>query len=494
MKLKEQYLTMNTSRKNATRNTCLAASLLLTATLLGCDSSDDPEPSADPQPEELQGIWLKTGYGDILVVSENGADHYQFTQRGCLKADTLSNYDIAQVFINPELSNNQTVLTVTDYDGLVFNTRFERQTVLPTTCSGDTLITDDSPTTTFEHLWQLFNDYYAFFEERSVDWNALYAELRPQVDDTMNDEELFEVLKALLEPLDDGHVQLVIDEDPIDFVGYRGANRVIFDNYPLQTEYDDIQAYANAVGTTFKEIRASYLDVDSMHSVDGAVRDQVVLWGTIGEQIGYLRVASMAELSSEDADIQDDLEVINDIMATVMADLQNTSAMIIDVRANNGGEDALSLAIAGYFTDQRRLAVSKFTRSVSGATEPVEAYIEPANDTPYLNPLVVLQASDTASAAEIFLMAMSALPQTTLVGENSSGILSDILSKTLPNGWEIGLSNEVYLDSVGVNHEVNGVPPAITAPTFSLQAMEQGRDAAIDAALETLGYPELSRN
>jgi C-terminal processing protease CtpA/Prc len=173
-------------------------------------------------------------------------------------------------------------------------------------------------------------------------------------------------------------------------------------------------------------------------------------------------------------------------MTAIMVDLRSTNAMIIDVRVNHGGEDAFSLAIATYFTDQRRLAVSKFARSVFGATAQVEAYIEPANDTPYLNPVAVIGAPDTASAAEIFLMAMSSLPQTTLVGENSNGVLSDILSKTLPNGWEIGLSNEVYLDSVGVNHEVNGVPPTVTAPTFSLQAMEQGRDIAIDAALETL--------
>jgi hypothetical protein len=246
---------------------------------------------------------LNADYGDALVVTEKEADHYQFTQRGCLKAESLSNYEVAQLFINPELSNDQAVLTIKAPSWLAFDTRFERQNALPATCSGDTLITDSTPTATFEYLWQLFNDYYAFFEEHSVDWNAQYGELRPLVDDTMTDEELFDVIEALLEPLDDDHVLLVIDDEVYDFSEYRGANRVIFENFPLQTEYDDVQEYANAVSTIYKEIRASYLDAGSLKSVDGAGRDRV-LWNTIGEQVGYLRVASMSGLSSDAAGIE----------------------------------------------------------------------------------------------------------------------------------------------------------------------------------------------
>jgi len=186
------------------------------------------------------------------------------------------------------------------------------------------------------------------------------------------------------------------------------------------------------------------------------------------------------------------LDAINEIMQSAMADLSATDALVIDVRINDGGEDAVSLAIASYFTDQRRLALTRVARSHAGDTAPVEAYIDSANETPYLNPVAVIAAPDTASAAEIFLMAMSSLPQVTLVGENSQGILSEIFARTLPNEWVVTLSNEVFTDSMGLNHEVTGVPPQVNAPTFSLEAIAESRDAAIDAALETLGYPQLS--
>ncbi|MEJ2622096.1 MAG: S41 family peptidase [Candidatus Thiodiazotropha sp.] len=315
----------------------------------------------------------------------------------------------------------------------------------------------------------------------------------------MTNEELLEVIDKLLRPLDDGHVLLAVDDDLCDgddicnFEDYRGAERVIYENIPLQTDYDDLEEYTNAIVTNYKAIRASYLDSGSMNSVDGAESGQF-LWGTIGGVVGYLRVASMTGLSEDEFDAESDLPATKEIMTSILTDLKNTHAMIVDVRVNDGGEDAVGLTIAGFFTDQKRLAVSKFARPASGPTELVDAYIKPLNDTPYLNPVAVIGAPDTASAAEIFLMAMSLLPQTTLVGENSNGILSDILPKTLPNGWEVGLSNEVYLDANGVSHEVTGVPPAVTAPTFSLQAIEEGRDAAIDSALETLGYAELSRH
>ena len=479
----------NHRTRNSCRRICCTVLVLM---LVGCGSGASPD--AIPQPEALHGIWERKNYGDVLVVDENGAQLYQYTQTGCLSADFLSNGELAEIFNEVQLSADRMTLTSVPSDDPVFPLRLERLAVLPQTCTGNSLIVATTPTASFEHLWQTFADYYAFFGERGVDWQAQYAELRPAMDDDATDEELIALLTVLLEPLDDGHVQLNIDGDVIDFANFRGANRVIVETFPLQTEYNDIQQYADALSRTYKEIRASYLDPGSAKSVDGAKPDRF-LWGTIGQEVGYLRIASMTDLtvSGDGSDVRENLAAVDRIMPDVLADLQNTNAMIVDVRINSGGEDAVSLAIASYFADQRRLAISKRARSYLGETTEFDVYIEPANSTPYLNPIAVIGAPDTASAAEVFLMAMNALPHVTLVGENSNGVLSDTLIKTLPNGWEIGLSNEVYSDYLGVNYEVIGVPPDVPAETFSLEAMAQDRDAAIDAALTSLGYPALSR-
>jgi carboxyl-terminal processing protease len=66
---------------------------------------------------------------------------------------------------------------------------------------------------------------------------------------------------------------------------------------------------------------------------------------------------------------------------------------------------------------------------------------------------------ETISAAEILTMCLRALPNVTHIGEATRGSLSDILTKDLPNGWTLNLSNEVYLDSERKGWEGKGIPP-----------------------------------
>ena len=480
-----------------------ASTLAIAALLAGCSSSSETEiqPSQSqaeeislPQADALFGIWERTGYGDVLVVDETGADFFQYNQMGCVETDRLDNNDIADVFNEPQLSADGASLITKFTENLPFDTHFERLVALPLLCESNALITDNSPTATFEYLWHTFNDYYAFFSERAVDWDAQYAEIRPLVTDSLSNDELAEALVALLDPLDDGHISLVDGDGDGFYDGGepRGAIRAILDSFGEQTEFDSAQAYANYLVENYRANLASYFDDGSSTEVifgtdnenDGA------LWATMrDQQVGYLQWDRMEEIASNgDESLEADLSAVNTIMQNVLNDLQDTSAMIIDIRVNPGGDDAIGFAIANYFTDEERLVVSKTTRSIMGNTNIVEATIGPASDSPYLQPVVVIAASDTSSAAEVFLMAMSALPNVTLVGENSHGIFSNILEKSLPNGWGFSLSNEVYTDFMGINHEGTGIPPDIEAATFSVEAITQNIDPAIEAALETLGF------
>jgi C-terminal processing protease CtpA/Prc len=95
----------------------------------------------------------------------------------------------------------------------------------------------------------------------------------------------------------------------------------------------------------------------------------------------------------------------------------------------------------------------------------------------------MIVGADTASAAEVFAIPMHRLPQVTVIGERTAGILSDILQKPLPNGWFVGLSNEVYLDAQGVSFEGTGLTPDIEVPVFRLEDIEAGIDPALEQAL-----------
>ncbi len=431
--------------------------------------------------------WDRTGYGDVVALRDDAATYYAYTRATCLEVAELDDETLEAVFNGAKLVEEDVLET---YDGgipgLSFPIRLHGKSELPEACQGEGLIETASPTTTFEHFWHNFNDYYAFFEERGVDWAAQYAAFAGQVNDEMSDEALFDVLKQMLSPISDGHVGLVSDE-----FGYyspykeRGKNKVIEDSFAEQDQYDDLQEYSAAVENQYKEIRRGYLDSDLVERGNGKLA-----WGSIAGRIGYLSINAMEELATtedEDPDAQAEVAVVNKTMPQILADFRDMDAIIIDIRFNDGGRDEVSLAIASYFADRRFTALSKVARSYQGETQPVSVELDPTAN-PWLKPVAVIGGPDSYSAAETFLMAMRALPHVKLVGQPSNGILSDRLGKTLPNGWVILLSNEVYFDFEGKNYEVTGVPVDIEAPTFSLEEIAEKRNVAIDTAIAALGH------
>ena len=68
--------------------------------------------------------------------------------------------------------------------------------------------TNRSPVEIFETVWSTFDQRYALFGARSVDWQALYDVYRPEVTAETTDEQLFDILTAMLSHLNDNHVML----------------------------------------------------------------------------------------------------------------------------------------------------------------------------------------------------------------------------------------------------------------------------------------------
>lgn len=115
-------------------------------------------------------------------------------------------------------------------------------------------------------------------------------------------------------------------------------------------------------------------------------------------------------------------------------------------------------------------------------------YVEPHDGPRFDGPVVVMVSGSTVSAAEIFTLAMRELPNVTVVGQPTSGELSDILSRTLHNGWSLGLSNEQYLAADGTLFEAVGIPAetAIEADLLQQDAWAGGTDPWLEAALDAL--------
>jgi hypothetical protein len=79
---------------------------------------------------------------------------------------------------------------------------------LPDVCQHGITEETSDPETNFDVFWHTVNENYAFFDRRGVDWQATYAAYRDIVTASTSDEELFGIMAAMLEPLQDKHVTL----------------------------------------------------------------------------------------------------------------------------------------------------------------------------------------------------------------------------------------------------------------------------------------------
>ena len=52
----------------------------------------------------------------------------------------------------------------------------------------------NDPITNFEYLWSTADEKYSFFDYKGINWNEVYNEYKPQINNGLSDVELFDIL------------------------------------------------------------------------------------------------------------------------------------------------------------------------------------------------------------------------------------------------------------------------------------------------------------
>lgn len=441
------------------------------------------------------GIWEHRGYGDIYVFSDNGAKRLQLTQYACVLAETYSLEEANLEYLDSANVSDQGLRLSIQTEGSPFAMELERLEELPYLCRENKLLTSSSsPLEIYEYFWSIFHEYYAFFEERKVDWNEVYAEAQSELDDNMSDVALFSALQTSLKDFSDYHVSLQSEDLEFSPAPSKGVTKIFETLFDLQTEQEDYNEFSISLFSQISSIHQTRLDPDSTHVINGnfdypPFGFERVVWGTLQQgDVGYLRINLMAlDLDPDDPEnTQKWIENAKKVMKDVMNSLSETQYLIIDMRFNGGGLDAVSMAIASCFNTVNQRVVGKYTKTIDG-NSPIQWAELPAspNSLPYTKPVIILTSGSTVSAGEMFLVMMKALPHVQIMGEASFGALSDVLDKTLPNGWVVGLSNEVYVDTQLKTFETLGITPDIPMIPLDIQGIEEGRDTVLEDAIES---------
>jgi carboxyl-terminal processing protease len=403
----------------------------------------------------LNGVWRSRGYGWLWVVQDGRLRTYDESGTFCIQSGDIR--EISNLAKNFQISDDGRTLRVI-LDDPTYEFAFDTIERLPATC---TRKPDASPIAVFDALEKIFTAHYAFFPERKVDWPAAVRAAKAKVAAGTSDNELLEIIGHLLSLLDDDHVSLQARLNGKKVVLNTGEGTVlkgVADQARREgVEFNDmVERWKKRVWT--KDSENELLGDSARIAANGNIK-----YGLIDGDIGFLSILSMDDFANDD---DDDAAALGEALDDALALFKRASAVIVDVSINDGGQDRLARQIAARFTEKRTLAYSKYAGDHPGA-RPQAIYVDPSDQPRYTGPVYLMTSNVTVSAAEIFTMAMRALPNVTHVGQTTRGSLSDVLMKRLPNGWTVTLSNEVYLDAAGKAWEGLGIPPQIPIQVFA---------------------------
>lgn len=205
----------------------------------------------------------------------------------------------------------------------------------------------NNPQPNFEILWQEFDQMYALFEVKNVDWRAVYNQYATQVQPGTTDNELFELFSKMLGELNDGHVWLLKP----------GPDYGRFDS-----------------GTTFSSegfsitVTKKYLEVvKELRSADGVN----IVYGRMPGNVGYIFLEALGQSPS----------FYEKAMNEVVPYLADTKAIIVDARSLEGGDDRSAQHVAGRFASQSKVYITSRFRNGprhSDFTSPLQWHVAPA--------------------------------------------------------------------------------------------------------------------
>ncbi|MGW6062017.1 S41 family peptidase [Streptomyces sp. NPDC055189] len=433
------------------------------------------QPTGTAPGATTDGIWRMDGYGTVLFIRNGTLQEYQTTSVSCLKGDSAQRTGPG-TYTTPD----GTVLTVRTRAGgergsmraagSVGSRNLRRIAELPGACTRPAL---EGARASFDVFWQSFEENYPFFAAKGIDWHAVRDRYRPKVHAKTTKDELFAIFREMVRPLYDAHV--VVQDGDRRFGQVRPGT-------DMPTEELDTKVKKFIVERDLKDAR------NLRDFADGRITYADLPGGQ-----GYLRITGFGGYAGDDTSYAAQLAELDKALDTVL-DRERTrrlKGLVIDLRINGGGSDALGIHIAERLTDIPYLAYSKRARNdpadPSRHTRPEPVYVTPAEDPRYTGPVAVLTGGSTVSAGETFTQALMDRPgRTVRIGQPTQGVFSDVMRRRLPNGMAVGLPNEEFLTRSGRTFDGPGIPPHLTEPVFTKEEFDKKRDSAFDRALKAL--------
>ncbi len=310
----------------------------------------------------------------------------------------------------------------------------------------------NDPELNFEFAWQTIDRTYAGFDSRQIDWQAIYEIYRPQITPETTDEQLFDTLITMIGHTNDSHVCI-----------NNGSQRIC-GSFIEELTMDDFSRDL---------VKTKYLNEKSMSALDGKFT-----YSWLTPKIAYLHIHDF-KLGMAQATAAID---------TVIAEFTDADALVIDIRANTGGNGFVTNAVANRFADRKRHYMTTRTRYGTAHDDfapPVYRYLEPEGPAQFTKPTIVLAHRFSESAADMFDLALRTLPHVTVIGEITGGALGTSYDEPMPNGWVMTISFMTDRDNQGTCWDGIGIPPDLRIINTKAN-IQAGIDKPLEFAIKLL--------
>jgi C-terminal processing protease CtpA/Prc len=297
----------------------------------------------------------------------------------------------------------------------------------------------------FDDVWRTFDEIYPYFEFKEIDWVRARVEHRPAAERAATQQQLADAVVALLGSLRDIHVTI------------------------KRPDGSQISTYTPKRAANWD--RAAW----SAHVNRGEWHQGQTNWGWARfAEVGYIAIGQFnpAQVKIEEVD-------------AAIEQLRPSSAMIIDVRMNGGGNSQLADQIAGRFLAASR--VGGFVRYRNGPRHGdlgpfMPITVSPRGPWQYQRPVIVLAGRGSFSSTEMFVGLMREVPHVTIVGDTTGGGSGNPAFYDLGEGWEYSVSRWIHYTADRTVVEWNGIPPDVAVPA-GLEDFGRGVDPVLDYAL-----------
>ena len=428
--------------------------------------------------QSLDGAWRSEGYGLHFDVSGTTLKAYELTAISCRPSFTAERESAAAAgemtfkvvgqpatyILRPGGSADRWLV---HRNGAASDMVIRRVRAAPALCAQPIA---DTPPNNFDVFTRTWAEQYGFFDVRKADWRGITARARARVADRIAPQELFQILKEMIEPLDDAHTSIVARAINQGFGGTR------------KTEH-----------WLERDARPRAFEITEQRYIRGSLKSWCngqVQYGRLDSGVGYLRLKSFSNFGAQPG-FESGSSALEEALDAIFAEASSWPGLVIDVRINGGGSDTWGLNIASRLAAAPYIAYSKQARldpeNASRWTDPQPSEVRPSPRPSFHGPVVELIGINSVSAAETFTQALlKRIPHVTRIGENTQGVFSDVLSRRLPNGWTFGLPNERFVTD-GNAYDGSGIAPDVPVPVFPRTDLEAGRDGALERALELIG-------